>query len=318
MRVKRILSTAIRHYARRAGITEGALRVALNRDATIQEKVLAIQARCRARGGRLTRRASRQRLDEALPVARQLTCDLGRGEHRRRGAAVDEPTLEARFSRQIKNRLYPSIVGGTYSGSTRWVYLRGDPDAHTTLAEGAPYSSGCKYLRTDAVHTIHATLTGLRRVAAAGLPYRLARDRTLILDATAIRVEREGKIVAVTIVDQKGKAIRCKQAFVADQGGGQFHVAKTERAAVTALRRAAAANVPFSGSRVSAPDLQKTLGWCGAGIRNWCERHGVRRNLVSRLQRGARPQAIVRLVRKHGGPDDEYDRRLLAYLGAVG
>lgn len=314
----RIPKSALRHRAKSAGITQHALRIACSRNMTITAKVQAIRDANHKRGGAVTLKTARQRLDAAVPVAKQLLDDLEMGRWRQHRAAVETPSLPERFAAQIAQRLRLHAPGGLYSGSTHWDFEHGSPDAWTDTSQGDTYSGRCTYHRTNATHKIRATLSGLKRIADAGLPYSLPRDDAVLLDVTTIRVEPEGRVIAATIADGKGKAIRCRQVFIADQGDEQYHVAKTERAAITALRRAATANAPFVGPRVSATDLQKKLGWCGAGIRSWCAAHGIRRALSQRLVAGTSPQAVIRLVEKHGGPKDEYDRRLLKYLGWTG
>jgi hypothetical protein len=108
--------------------------------------------------------------------------------------------------------------------------------------------------------------------------------------------------------------------YIADQGDGQWHLAKTERGAAVALgrsQRAAAdksnAQRDLKSGRITGR-VVRDWGWCSNGVRQWCSRHNVTRNLSERLRTGASSRAIARLIARHGGPRDSYDSLILKRL----
>ena len=267
----------------------------------------SIRTRVLARGGRCTIRKAQQRYDKALAAAAQYCQEHEKGEQRRQLASVRPSlTIDQRRVRQIK-RLLPFWPGKRYSGDTVWRVRHCDAgvqSADTDTSQGDQYSRGCTYKRTDAHHKMHINLSDL--IAARRTPVPLTVDGWMVVRAKQVR----DSIFEVTLIGTKGKSATDRQGFVAIQQAGRAHLAKTERGAVTALNRDMRRWDEDRLRRIDA-SIVRSWGWCAAGVRQWCVRHGIRRRLEQRLRRGADSKAIARLIARHGGPRDSYERRLI-------
>jgi len=303
----------IRHIAREAsrGIAAADIeaRVAAG---TIAGAVEEIRDRIQRRGGRCTVAAARERYEAAAQDAEQYLLEQELGAVRRQKARTDQPaSIEARKVAQIR-RLLDDVPGRWYSGETAWVVssaARGTATAQTETELGDPYpGSGGYGNKTDATHRIRLSLSDLAAARRTGLPRSI--DGWQVCAAKQIRAG----IYSVSLIGESRKRVMPRPGFVAVQGHGRYHLAKTERGAVTALNRAARADEESREARIDAATVSR-WGWCAGGVRRWCERHGIRRDISGRLRRGTASQALARLVKRHGGPADSYERRLMLAAG---
>lgn len=295
----------IRHAARQAGIAQIDIIAALECSATAGTE--RIRDEVQRRGGKITVKAARARYDAALPIADQVRRDTRRGDNRRyRANRPATPTIEQRKVRQI-GRLLADYPGERYSGATEWVIIpceRGKWHAETRARDGEQYSRKCTYRRTDATHRIHVSLADLVAAKATGVPGLI--DGQIIVAAKQVRAG----IYWVATLRTTGNRADYGQGCVANQGDGRWHFAKTERGAVTALNRSLRADEASRERRIAAETCRR-WGWCAQGIRDWCARHGIRRNLAARLRHGVASIILARLIKRHGGPADSYERRLI-------
>ena len=127
----------------------------------------------------------------------------------------------------------------------------------------------------------------------------LPHDRASILEATLLRTVGGVDIFEAKIAREVGKSIRLDRVFLANLPRQQVHISKTERGAVIAARRSeerSESAFETSRNRVTSALLRTHLGWCAAGILDWCKARGVRRNLAQRLRDGVRGRSVVRLL----------------------
>ena len=313
----------ISHAARVNKMTQAAIRAALGAaygQTTKRDAVKSIRDATGRRGNPITYAAARGRLDAAAPVARKIAADLRRGDDRRHAAAIPAArTTKERKTAQITAILSEATpgryLGGRYSGQTSWVIGSGPPAAKTVTNGGDQYSRRCTYRRTDALHYISTTVSALGRVRDAKVPVYLARDELIVLDVIETTTYQGRGIHEAVVVRQKGKKLTTAAVFVADQGDGQYHVATSPRAAKMAITRAAETDTAQHAGRVTPSILRHHKGWCSKGIANWLTSHGVTRLTRRRLRRGTSYAALARLIQKHGGPADVYDRELVRSNG---
>jgi len=302
-----------RHLKRLAAIHKVAIadiRLAIKRE-TISDRVQAI----RDRRKKTTIKQARALLGGIDAAAEQYREEHEIGRRRRGLSRVDptDPTDPTdRRLHQARRLLGTSQPAGAgYSGDTRWIIslTDGPTTAKTTTDSGERYSGRAReYAKTDAEHTISVNLSDLW-AARQVLPDDI--DGCLIVRAKQVRE----RVYAVRLLRTVRQRADYADMYVADQGDGRYHLAKTERGAVTALNRAQRADDASRADRISAA-VTRRWGWCAAGVRQWCDRHNVRRDIRRRLRDGARSAAIARLIAKHGGPCDAYERRicLAAYV----
>ena len=312
------------HVAKQEKITISALRAAcrhLDCDVRETKKTLVrdIWKDNHRRGGSLTLRVAEQRFEAALPVAKQVLQRLAIGAHRRKRAATSAPlTIKQRLDNAVRRLIGSPTAGSGYSGETSYFVEHGKPAAKTETWKGDRYSSRCTWRRTCAQHEYTATLSGLLRVKAAGLPINCPMDRAIIVDVELIRTEPEGRIFAATVITEKNKSISLRDVVVADQGDGQIYFGKTERGCLMALRQASDSYVPpqkKDNGRITQGKLAKRHGWCADGIKNWCRDHGISRDLNNRLKRGTTRKALRRLlVKQKFCAETSYDRTILEYI----
>ena len=317
----------IRHRARKNDITLAALKLACRYvdptdRITKKEAIRSIwesqHKRCRRRKSEISLAVAEQRFAEALPIARQVLADVTRGQRRREVAAVPAAlSAHQRKAVAVRQIIGSPAAGGSYSGSTQRTIEYGEPAARTVTSYGDRYSSRCTWSRTDAHHMYRASLSGLLRVRAAGLPINCPLDRAVIIDATHIRTEPEGRIFAATVITEKNKSIELRDIVIADQGDGRIYFGKTERGCLMALRRSARSEStdPEIAGRVTQQKLSRRHGWCADGIREWCRHRGIHRDLQARLKKGTTRKALGRLLRKQNfTPATSYDNKVLAYV----
>ena len=324
---------ALKHLAAEHGMRQNQLAAALEvagrasgKATMLRTQAAVLRESTIARGGRTTHAHCQYRIEAALPVAEKLHADLERGRERQRRRDRQSPatlTVQGRKDRIVQMLLgswVGSLPGQEYSGKTHYHVAHGEPRAWTDISAGEPYPGNCTWRQTDANHHIRATISGLLRVRRAGLPFHCPYDRATIIDCELVRVEPNGRIFKALAVTESRKSIRDVDVWLADRGNGQIHFAKTERGALLVLRRAA--NVAADRERTKADDATGTVtstalslrhSWCSGGIRQWCKKHGIRRNLDRRLKEGCSKVAILRLIKKHGGPSDSYERTLVSH-----
>jgi len=304
----------IRHTAQRAGVAIADLSVIASSGGGVAQTLAAMRDNLKRRGIESTIAQARERIEAARPALEQMANDIARGNNRRsRTARKPDLTLTQRTVRQI-NRLMNAIPGERYSGKTTWTcrpIRRGEsPTAQTEKSYGEQYSSRCKYSKTDANHAYSVSLSDLIAARATGLP--AAIDGWQVVRA---KQSRAG-IYEVSLLGSARNQARARIAFAADQGAGRWHLAETERGAITALNRSLRADEASLAARINSA-LCRAWGWCADGVRQWCERHGIRRAVSARIGRGAKSTAIARLIRRHGGPADSYELRLLRAAGVA-
>ena len=311
------------HFAKREKISVAALRSAcrhLDYDIRDSKKtsIRAIWDDNHRRGGSLTLRVAEQRFEAALPVAKQVLKRLAVGVHRRKRAEAPAPlTIKQRLDNAVRRVMGSPTAGACYSGETSYFVEHGKPAAKTETWKGDRYSSRCTWRRTCAQHEYTATLSGLLRVKAAGLPINCPMDRAIIVDVELIRTEPEGRIFAATVITEKNKSIELRDIVIADQGDGRIYFGKTERGCLMALRRSARSEStdPEIAGRITQQKLSRRHGWCADGIRECCRQRGITRDLQARLQKGTTRKALGRLLRKQNfTPATSYDNKVLAYV----
>jgi hypothetical protein len=298
-----------KHLSKKSNIPSSSIRIAAKyalEGGTQAQAIADIRSGNHRRGGKMTFNKASERFCIALSVAREAKSDLLRGEKRReKRAGVTQGSTEDRLNRAV-NSLFPHRgFGGDYSGTTTRTITYGEPSVDTTQTCGDRYGGSSKYFQTNATHSISCTVSGLRSVIESGLPIWLGADNAYLIQAAKTR-PGIFKVLAVVAV---GKQIRLRKMFIAQQEGGFFHLAKTERGAVTALNRSNQAPENERGN-INSSILRK-WGWCREGTLNWCASHGITRNINARLRRGAKPLAIARLILRHGGPINSYEKRLI-------
>lgn len=296
-----------------------------------RDAVAAIRDRINARrNGCCTLKRAMERYDLADRAVTEWADQRNVGRERRAWRQIaPRLTVEQRKVRQIKR-----ILGGmrrtanggcahfrppAHSGDVTRIFESvptGNASAETVTSRGEQYSRRCTYHRWDATHTIRASLVDLLNVHRSPVPELV--DGLLVLQVAD--TDREGvyKIKAIEIV---GKRLRCVIKHVADQGDGQWHVAKTLSGAVIARNRAARVAESERVGMIDAAVL-RSWGWCRAGIMLWCKRHNITRGGASttktRIAAGAKSAALARLILRHGGPMDSYERRLVRAANVTG
>jgi len=233
------------------------------------------------------------------------------GDKRRRIASLPAPlTVAERKAHQLRRLVGSDAPGGDYSGVTSWrikPVSPGEVGAYTTTSTGEQYPGrGHVNFRTDAVHVMHLSLTTL--LAARQTPVPRTVDGNLVVSAKLTRPD----IYAVKVVTQIGKQVDLRPMFVADQGGGQWYLGKTERGAATALNRSRRrVSESEKADRINA-EVIRSWGWCSDGALDWCRANGITRDVRRRMKRGVKSGALSRLIHRHGGPSGTYERRLVA------
>ena len=255
-----------------------------------------------------TVKAARQRYDAALGVVDKVVKERWIGK-RRRDVAKPKPiqTIQERKVSIILLLIGFRMPGSHYSGDTVWevdAVTRKEVCAYTRLSEGDQYSKSCWYSKTDAAHHLNICLGDLIAARRTNVPASI--DGELVIRAQQIR---DG-IYELTTIRNKGKSIKSKTRFAADQGVGQWFLGNTERGAVVALNRAKRQIEIVRLGKINAKTC-RDWGWCSTGIIQWCAEHGIRRDLKTRLRSGTKAKAIARLIVKHGGPRTSYERRLI-------
>ena len=293
----------LRHLARTHKCTLRALRARVEHS-TIAAGVASIQGP--------TRKAARAEYDAA--EAAHDTYQRHVRKHLRRVAARE--TVDMTIAYRKKRMVWRAIGcdwGGEYSGDTgRAVVLcaSGESSARTVTSRGEQYSSRCTYHMTDAVHVVHASLHDIYTARSMGLPARI--DGQPVLAAELVRPG----IYRVRLLATVGKQVDVQTRYAANQGAGRWHVAQTERGAVTAINRALRADEAARQGIITAQQCRE-WGWCAAGIRAWIARRGIRRDVARRMRDGVDSRALARLIARQGGPQTSYDRRLMAAAGAM-
>lgn len=280
-----------------------------------REAASGIRARIEKRGGKCTHDEAFRRFDRAadalgvyddqanLRAARRSA----RGKTERRAAR--RRNLEWRKRHQLRRLTARYWPGGDYSGDTDWELhtTDGTGSAHTTVRGGEQYSRRCRYQKTNATHRITLNLA---HVAAARRCGWTTIDGAMVSAAKELRPG----IWSVTLLATSGKRAIAIERFAARQTDGRVHLAKTERGAVVALGRDARAKAEERLARISGAVCRR-WGWCGNGVRQWCNRHGIHRNVAQRIRGGATAIALARLIQKHGGAETSYDRRIVCASG---
>ena len=302
-----------RHISHSAKVARAPVRDALDayNTLTVADGVAAIRTRTGC-----TVKTARERLDAARAVVDTVHADQRRGEKRRANAVTAGVlSIDDRKSLAIRSMMYglggAGLPGEHYSGDTLWRVIpvgRPDVGASTLTTSGDQYSRRCTYRRTDATHRLKICLSDL--VAARRTPVPASIDGEIVIRAQSIREN----VYQITTIGTKGKEVELRHRFAADQGAGQWYLGKTERGAVTALNRSVRQRESVRLGKVNAATC-RGWGWCSAGIRQWCDRHGITRNVAARLRDGATSKAIARLIGKHGGPVNGYERRLIDAAG---
>ena len=269
-----------------------------------------IRSRIIKRGGKCTVKTARSRFDSAAETVTVYHQQQQLGDHRREIAAIAPPlTVAERKAHQLRRLVGSDAPGGDYSGVTSWrikPVSPGEVGAYTTTSTGEQYPGrGHVNFRTDAVHVMHLSLTTL--LAARQTPVPRTVDGNLVVSAKLTRPD----IYAVKVVTQIGKQVDLRPMFVADQGGGQWYLGKTERGAATALNRSRRVSESEKADRINAAVI-RSWGWCSDGALDWCRANGITRDVRRRMKRGVKSGALSRLIHRHGGPSGTYERRLVA------
>jgi len=252
---------------------------------------------------------------QRVQSARQLVT-LYRHERfkpRRRLLDLQSPiSVDERKTHQVRRLVYQHVNPEAYSGETSYQFSAaktpGGISAETVTSAGEQYSRQVTYHRTNAIHRIRLSLTALAAARRTGVPASI--DGNAVVSAVMVR-DGIFELIVIRIV---GKQISLAVRFSADQGDGQWHLAKTERGAVTALNRAKRHDAESAAGIISGRTVSG-WGWCRDGVRQWCHLHGITRDVKRRLRRGASSRAIARLILRHGGAKTGYDRRLLTAAG---
>jgi len=315
----------LRHVARTSGVPLADLRADIE-ETSERRRQTRIRDRIIARGGVCTWHTARARVARARLAVQRYERERGVGDDRRQTATRPaRMTEEARLRRQIVRLTNGAVVvGGDYSGETSHaifpVRAGAAISARTVTSAGDPYP-GDNYRRTNARHEYYLSLSQILEARRAGLPATI--DGAVVVGG--LRLDRIPRIYAVVLLTRSRKQARLRHCYVADQGDGWWHVAATERGARTAWGRAHRRLTAALSAQIDCGDLERdmpitiarcrTWGWCAAGIRSWCAAHGVTRTLT---RRQTTPRALARLVQRHGGPDNAYDRHLIALATSEG
>ena len=301
-----------RHIARTAGVRAVALEARLT-IGTIHDAVESIRATSRIA---ITRAEARRRYDACAEAAAQFARECESGDARRASRSRPKPrTVGQRLTHAIRALIDGvDMPGDRYSGDTAW-YIRpcgrGGASASTATEYGDRYSKSCKYSKTDATHIIRLSLSDMVAARRAGLPATI--DGWIVAAAKQVRPG----IYCICQIGTLGKQCASRTMYAAEQGGdGQWYLAKTERGAATGRNRHIRA-IDASRAAVVSADVCRNWGWCAQGIRDWCARHNIRRDVSARLRAGASSAALARLIARHGGPRDGYERRLIRAASAA-
>ena len=315
----------IRHEARKAGIAQRDLRTAIEKQMTSGTIKDAIDA---VRNGTLRQHMSkllaRTILDEAIVVADKM---FAKARKRMPHREDRQPTVQARLDRAVRNRIWHDYrnIGSHYSGNTEFslraapiasmeIQDPAHPDAKTTVTDGEWYA-GRRWSKTDAQHSAVVRLSGLRRVEEIGIPLYLPADNEIV---TAAATTGTPGVYRIDVITSRGKQVAMQRGlFVVEVAPDEWHIANTERGCATARKRreeddAVRHSIANSIDKIDSR-VMRHLGWCQAGIRNWCKQRNVTRDLDRRLRKGAPIKAVARLVQKQGGPRTAYDRRIIAF-----
>jgi len=306
----------LRHIARETHTPAADMQIALDAGGRrTGAATAAIRTRVHARGGQCTWAAASARLDAAdRSIARYLR-ERNVGDRRRVTAKrLGRGSVTERTTYQIERLLAlapPSQYGGRYSGETRYTVTPVSPgvpiSSETVTDRGERYTKSSRWYKTDATHNYRLSLTRLLTSRRLGLPTRI--DGHIVVAASTVRPQ----VYAVTLIQRVGKQVVCRQMYASDQGGGMWHLARTERGAVTALHRSRQETRARTDGLVTGGQCRE-WGWCRDGIRAWCAHHRITRDITGRLRRGVSSGALKRLIERHGGPRDSYERRLVAGL----
>jgi hypothetical protein len=302
----RKLTKHISYAAKMNGVPVWDVRIAYE-SRTKTEAIAAIRNRAKC-----TFRQAGERFAAAQEVVLAVRAQRSKGYCRRKNAEIaPSQSVYERKTNAIRRIIGGALPGEHYSGETVWkisAVPRTEVSAKTTTSSGEQYSRRVTWHKRDAVHWLNICFGDL--VAARRTPVPASIDQELVIRAQQVRPD----IYELTTIGTKGKAVDLRHRYAANQGGGQWHLAKTERGAVIALNRSIRQAETERLGKINATTCQN-WGWCAVGIKQWCVRHGIRRNLASRLRKGAKSTAIARLIAKHGGPRDAYERRLLMAAG---
>jgi len=256
---------------------------------------------------------ARKRYDAAIDAAAEYRKQARVGNIRR-GKSAMPPALDllARKIRQI-DRIMPYKPGEYYSGKTSWTCVpiaRGvtAPYAATATEKGGQYYGRYHHRKTNAKHTYGVSLSDLVAARAAGIPARI--DGWQVVRAKQVRAD----IFLVDLLGSTRNQATAKQCYAARQTNHQWYLCATERGAVVALNRDIRADEASRENRINAI-ICRAWGWCAEGMRQWCAKNGITRNLAARLRSGASSAALARLIRKHGGPSNGYEKRLVLAAG---
>jgi len=318
--MKRNERNHVRHLAKKFGVPSEDVEARLKYNMTDGSR--AIRQRFIRRGRKCTWEQARDRYDAAVVVVNKYLEECTKGKVRRDRAFVPAPTLHERKLRQFL-RLYDvgmrpqrmtarKLPGGYYTGGTKWevkfIPPDQDPYARTHIYDGGSYSRRCYYRKNKAVHEVGICLSDIAQVQRLGISPWV--DDEMIVKATEIRED----MYEVKTLITKAKRADYRTAYLALQRSkfGDFtHLAKTERAAVTALNRHKRISEDFKTGVVSA-DLCASWGWCREGMRLWARSHNIRRRIKDRMKIGVRVESLSRLIKRHGGPKDGYEKKLLS------
>lgn len=308
----------LRHIARETHTPAADMKIALDAGGLrTGAATAAIRTRVHARGGQCTWAAASARLDAADgSIARYLN-ERNVGNRRRvtakrlgRGSVTERTKyqIERLTSEEWPAQLL-SQYGGRYSGETSYIVTPVGPTstllAETVTGRGEQYTKSSRWHKTDATHNYRLSLTRLLTSRRLGLPTRI--DGHIVVAASTVRPQ----VYAVTLIKRVGKQVVCRQMYASDQGGGMWHLARTERGAVTALHRSRQETRARTDGLVTGGQCRE-WGWCRDGIRAWCAHHRITRDITGRLRRGVSSGALKRLIERHGGPRDSYERHLVA------
>jgi hypothetical protein len=311
----------IRHVARTSGAPLADLRAVLD-EPSARRAAGCIRDRIRGRGHSCTWREATVRVERAQAALRDWRYDHARGEARRRRARLAPPlSIDERTVRQIERLTSLASLGGSYSGSTDYSVVsvrHAEPSAaRTDTSRGKRYSGTTAWCRTNAHHKYRLSLSRIVHAKRAGLPPSidgcavvggelLAGARWSAWDNAS--VETSPTVYRVELLEPVRKRVRLRHAYVADQGGGWWHLANTLRGARTAWHLAQGSRRWAHGSTLITLARCRAWGWCAQGIRAWCQEHGITRRLSRRTTTAA---ALARLIGRHGGPTSSYDQHLV-------
>jgi hypothetical protein len=302
----------LRHIARATHTPAADMTIALDAGGVqTGAATTAIRKRVHARGGQCTWAAARERLDAADRSIVRYLRERKIGDLRRVTAKTLGRGSVAERTRYQIERLFVtplSQYGGRYSGETSCTVTPVGPtgriSAESVTQEGERYTQSSRWHKTDATHHYRLSLTRLIRARRLGIPPRI--DGHIVVAAVRVRPQ----VYHVTLIQRVGKQVVCRKMHASDQGGGMWHLANTERGAVTALHRSREDQSARIDGRVTG-QLCREWGWCRDGIRSWCAHHRITRDITGRLRRGVKSGALERLIERHGGPRDVYERRLV-------